>query len=88
MPWYLAWALPFAIAVGNRTWIAFTALAFLSYLLYVDRGEATWWLWLEYVALFTLAAFEHLHRRRYATRPRPSSPGCATYRKSRVRACL
>ena len=58
MPWYLAWALPFAIAAGNRSWIAFTGLAFLSYLFYVDQGAATWWLWLEWGALAAVAGWE------------------------------
>lgn len=67
MPWYLPWALPFAIAIGNRTWVAFTGLAFLSYLFYVDRGEATWWLWLEYLTLGALMTLELYRRRGDAT---------------------
>ncbi len=74
MPWYLPWALPFAIAVGNRTWIAFTGLAFLSYLFYVDQGEATWWLWLEYMALLGVAAWELAARYRRSRSLLPSKP--------------
>ncbi len=64
MPWYLTWALPFALAAGNRSWVAFTGLAFLSYLFYVDRGAAGWWLWVEYGLFFAVAAWES---RRMAT---------------------
>ena len=48
MPWYLIWALPFAVAVGNRSWIVLTGLSLLSYLFYVDQVERSWWLWVEY----------------------------------------
>ncbi len=58
MPWYLTWALPFAIAVGNLSWVLFTALSFLSYLFYIDRGEASWWLWLEYGLLLGAVLWE------------------------------
>ncbi len=58
MPWYLTWALPFAIATGNRSWILFTALCFLSYLFYIDRGVAVWWLWAEYGLFFAAVAWE------------------------------
>ncbi len=58
MPWYLAWALPFAIACGDRSWLIFTGLVFLSYLFYVDRGEAAWWLWVEYLLLLAAVMWE------------------------------
>jgi hypothetical protein len=74
MPWYLTWALPFAVAVGSRSWVALTGLSFLSYLFYVDLGAATWWLWVEYVVFLALAAWEELRRR--------SSPPAASARLS------
>jgi len=55
MPWYLTWALPFAVVIGNRSWVLLTGLSFLSYLFYVDQGASSWWLWAEY-GLFLGAA--------------------------------
>lgn len=49
MPWYLLWALPLAVAVGNRSWIVLCALSFLSYLIYIEQRQEAWWLWLEYL---------------------------------------
>ena len=44
MPWYLLWALPFAVAVGARSWVVLSAACSLSYLFYVHREEQLWWL--------------------------------------------
>jgi len=57
MPWYLLWALPFAVLIGNRSWCLLTALSLLSYLVYYYQTEQQWWLWLEYgaFAVFMLA---------------------------------
>ena len=55
MPWYLIWALPFAVATGNRSWIVLTGMSLLSYLFYAHQAEHSWWLWLEY-GVFTAAA--------------------------------
>jgi hypothetical protein len=63
MPWYLSWALPFAVAIGNRSWVLLTGLSFLSYLFYVDQGASSWWLWLEYGLFFAIAAVELARRR-------------------------
>ena len=71
MPWYLTWALPFAVALGCRSFVLLTALSFLSYLYYVDQGEATWWLWVEYLGFFAAAIWELLVRRR-PTAPIPT----------------
>ena len=58
MPWYLPWALPAAILIGNRSWIALTALSLLSYLIYIDQVERTWWLVVEHGAFWLLLIWE------------------------------
>lgn len=58
MPWYLLWALPFAVALGRWPFIVLGGLAFLSYLVYIDQREHLWWLLAEhggFVALLLLA---------------------------------
>jgi hypothetical protein len=57
-PWYLLWALPFAVASGVRSWEVLTALSFLSYLVYSEHAEHTWWLWVEYGGFAVAAGVE------------------------------
>ena len=57
-PWYLLWALPFAVASGVRSWELLTALSFLSYLVYSEHAEHAWWLWVEYGGFAIAAAVE------------------------------
>ena len=68
MPWYLLWALPLAVAIGNRSWLVLTALSMLSYLFYIDATTQAWWLWLEY-GLFGLCLWAEL---RAASRANPA----------------
>ncbi len=58
MPWYLLWALPFAVACGSRAWIVLTGLSLLSYLYYIDQTEQAWWLWIEYGVFAVVAVWE------------------------------
>jgi hypothetical protein len=58
MPWYLLWALPFAVLSRHRSWTALTGLALLSYLTYLFRAEHLWWRWAEYGSFAVLAAWE------------------------------
>ena len=58
MPWYLLWALPLATVVGSGSWGALTGLSLLSYLIYVDGTEHSWWLWTEYGILALLVSLE------------------------------
>ena len=69
MPWYLLWALPFAVASGVRSWEVLAALSFLSYLVYSEQAEHAWWLWIEYGGVAAAAALEWTRRRSFA---RPS----------------
>jgi hypothetical protein len=64
MPWYLLWALPFAVALGFDAWLVLTGSSFLAYLYYVDGVEHAAWLWLEY-GLFAGAVAWEILRRRY-----------------------
>lgn len=63
MPWYLLWALPFAVAAGVRSWEVLAALSFLSYLVYCEHAERSWWLWIEYGGFAVAAAVELALRR-------------------------
>ncbi len=58
MPWYLLWALPFAVASGTRSWEVLAALSFLSYLVYSEQAEHGWWLWIEYGGFAAAALVE------------------------------
>ena len=64
MPWYLLWALPFAVAAGFRSWTLLTALSLLSYLVYAHHAEDAWWLWLEHGGFAAACAWEAVRRRR------------------------
>jgi hypothetical protein len=66
MPWYLAWALPFALLSGNRSWVVLTGLAFLSYLFYADPTRYLWWVWVEFGLFFGLWAIEDRRRGAHA----------------------
>ena len=63
-PWYLLWMVPLLCIYPNRSWIAFTGLVALSYLVWVeyDRSGAwnipTWLLAAEYVPFYTFLAYE------------------------------
>lgn len=57
MPWYLSWALPFAIASGRIVWVAWTFPVLAAFLVMVDGKERRWVLILEYA---TLAAVQFI----------------------------
>ncbi len=54
MPWYLSWALPFAIASGRIVWVAWTFSVLAAFLVMVDGKEQRWAVILEYLTLVTL----------------------------------
>ena len=67
MPWYLIWALPFAVllsALARRRlvrrlaplWAVLCCLSMLSYYFYAEQVEYAWWRWLEYGGVAVLAA--------------------------------
>lgn len=62
MPWYLSWALPFAALRVAAPWLVLTALSLLSYLVYIDQVERSWWLWVEYGVFFGLLMIAALWR--------------------------
>ena len=51
MPWYLIWALPFAVIVGFPSWAVFCFLSLLSYSFYAGESEQVWWRVVEYGGL-------------------------------------
>lgn len=69
MPWYLLWALPFAVATGRRAWVLLGALSLLSYLVYAHHEERAWWLWLEHGGFAAALLWEEIGRRRRAGPP-------------------
>lgn len=62
MPWYLSWALPFAIASGRIVWVAWTFPVLAAFLVMVDGKERSWAIILEYLTLVTLL-FANVPRR-------------------------
>jgi hypothetical protein len=70
MPWYLLWALPFAVATGRRAWVLLCALSLLSYLVYAHHAEHAWWLWLEHGGFAAVLSWEEIRRHRQATHAR------------------
>lgn len=67
MPWYLLWALPFAVLTGRRSWVLLTALSLLSYVIYATHAERVWWLWLEHGSFAVALAWEESRRLRRAS---------------------
>jgi hypothetical protein len=63
MPWYLIWALPFAAFYRGWSWIALTGLSLLSYLIYIDGVEHTYWLWIEYSLFFVICGWDLVQNR-------------------------
>lgn len=68
MPWYLIWALPFALAVGDRTWWWFGALSLLSYCFYIESQEHVWYLLIEHLGLAVALAWAGWRHRRHLGR--------------------
>jgi hypothetical protein len=64
MPWYLTWALPFALICGFPAWAVLCVLSLLSYSFYVGEVEHAWWRVIEYAGF--LAAW--LWQRKLASR--------------------
>jgi hypothetical protein len=48
MPWYLMWALPFAVIAGFPSWAVLCFLSLLSYSFYAGEVEHGWWRVVEY----------------------------------------
>lgn len=71
-PWYVAWIVPFLCVFVNRSWILFTGLVFLSYLVWplsVASGEwrlPAWVLALEYAPFLLLLVADALRSRKSA----------------------
>lgn len=58
MPWYLLWALPFAVTLGVRSWVVLGALSFGTYWVYATNAEPRGWIALEYGVFTAWALFE------------------------------
>ncbi|MCI0627064.1 MAG: hypothetical protein L0387_36360 [Acidobacteria bacterium] len=54
MPWYLIWLLPLAVISVQRTWLFFSALVCLAFLVMVDQQESAWILAIEYGVILPL----------------------------------
>lgn len=52
MPWYVPWALMFAVLIGNRAWLLFSYLVMSSYLIYINQTLHPGWQWFAFGALF------------------------------------
>lgn len=63
MPWYLLWVLPLAALHRSWAWLSLTALSLLSYRVYIDQREHTWWLWVEFGGFFAVWLWELRARR-------------------------
>ena len=64
MPWYLIWALPFAALTLRRSFLIFSGLSLLSYMIYIDQVEHPLWLWIEYGLYGSCLALEAWAARR------------------------
>jgi alpha-1,6-mannosyltransferase len=70
-PWYVLWALPFAVLRGVRGWIALTGLVFLAYWglgTYQTRGtwlQPAWIPWVVYIPVYLLLAHDALRAQRF-----------------------
>jgi len=66
MPWYLVWALPFAVLLSTHgrsalvrqigpLWAVLCCLSLLSYYFYAEQLEYAWWRWVEYGGVGSIA---------------------------------
>ena len=77
MPWYLLWVLPLATTLDPRRampWLVLTGLSLLSYLIYIDQIERSWWLWVEHGTFWALVVRARL-RTSSCERPARVPPG-------------
>jgi hypothetical protein len=69
-PWHLLWILPFIVFLPNWSWLFFTALIQISYLVPVDQATVDslvgpgWILLLQYVPFYGMLIAEYLDQRR------------------------
>jgi hypothetical protein len=69
-PWYLLWIIPFLIFVPNWSWLAFTLLIQLSYVVLIDYArdsiweESIWILLAQYIPFILLLTYEYIDRRK------------------------
>lgn len=73
MPWYLVSLLPLAVIARSSSWIQFSLLVCLAFLVMIDGRERTWVLWIEYGVIAVLLSREYLssqYRAKVLTWPR------------------
>lgn len=73
MPWYLVSLLPLAVIARSSSWIQFSLLVCLAFLVMIDGRERTWVLWIEYGVMAVLLSREYLssqYRAKVLTWPR------------------
>ncbi len=58
MPWYVTWILPLAVIADQRTWLWFSALVCLAFLVMLDGHERAAPRWIEYGALAGIGLYE------------------------------
>ena len=57
MPWYVTWILPLAAIANQRTWLWFSGLVCLAFLVMVDGRERVWYRVVEY-GVFAIIAWQ------------------------------
>ena len=61
--WYVTWLVPLACLTRSRTWIAFSAVVYLSFLVMLDGVERPWVVAVEHLTLMLIAAWDLLTRK-------------------------
>ncbi len=62
-PWYVTWLIPLACLTRSRTWISFSAVVYLSFLVMLDGVERPWVVAVEHLTLMLVAVWEYLRRK-------------------------
>ncbi len=61
--WYVTWLIPLACLNRSRTWIWFSAVVYLSFLVMLDGVERPWVVGVEHLTLMLIAIWDHLTRK-------------------------
>ena len=61
--WYVTWLIPLACLTRSRTWLSFSAVVYLSFLVMLDGVERPWIVAIEHLTLALIAVSEYLTKK-------------------------
>ena len=61
--WYVTWLIPLACLNRSRTWISFSAVVYLSFLVMLDGVERPWVVGVEHLTLMMIAVWDYVTKK-------------------------